>query len=93
MLVGRSSVDDAGRGVAMKLRARVLVLRTEFVLRRANRRRRQRLAADLATYTSQADLNDLYAVLAAYPDEQTHEVRRILRQLQVRRMWTAGGAG
>lgn len=72
----------------MELRTRLLVLRAEVVLRRASRRRRRNLEAELAAYTSHADLNDLYAMLAAYPDEQTHELRRILHQQHVRRTWT-----
>jgi len=87
-----SSVDDAGRGVAMELRSRMLVLRAEFMLRRANRRRRLQLAAELANYTSQTDLNDLFARLDTYPDAQTHEIRQILCQQQAFRTWRAWGA-
>jgi hypothetical protein len=90
--VGWLSVDGAGRGAALELRTRLLVFRTGLVLRRANRRRRQQLAAELATYTSAADLNDLWALIDTYPDGQTQEIRQILwQQQQVRRTWTAGG--
>ena len=37
-----------------------------------------RLRADLATYTSESDLADMYAILARYPAEQTEEIRNIL---------------
>jgi hypothetical protein len=76
----------------MELRTRLLMYRAGILLRRANRRRRRRLAAELASYSSQADLNDLCALLDTYPDGRTHEIRQILGQQQLRRTWTAGGA-
>jgi hypothetical protein len=90
--VGRSSVNGAGRGVAMRLQTRLLMVRATLLLRRANRRRRQQLAGELATYTGQADLNDLYALLESYPDGQTSELREILGRQQIHRSWTAGRA-
>ena len=36
------------------------------------------LERDLATYTSQADLNDLHAILTRYSDQETADIRRIL---------------
>jgi hypothetical protein len=90
-VVGWSSVDDAGRGVAMGVRTRLLVFRAEFLLRRANRRRRRQLEAELATYTTQSDINDLCALLDTYPDGQTQEIRDILCEQRLRRIWTAGG--
>ncbi len=36
------------------------------------------LERDLASYTSQADLNDLYAILTRYSDRETADIRRIL---------------
>jgi hypothetical protein len=75
----------------MRLRTRLLILRTGLLLRWANRRRRRRLAAELAGYTSQADLNDLYTLLATYPDGQTHEIRQILCRQEMHRTWTAAG--
>jgi hypothetical protein len=89
--VGWSSVAGAGPGAAMKLRTRLMAFQVELLLRRANRKRRQQLAADLATYTSQADLNDLYALLDTYPDGQTHEIRPMLCQQQAHRIWTSSG--
>jgi hypothetical protein len=76
----------------MELRARLIAFRAGLLLRRANRRRRRRLAAELATYTSQADLDELYAVLKTYPDGQTHEIRQILCEQQAYRIWTASRA-
>lgn len=75
----------------MELRTRLLVFRAELLVRRANRRRRRQLAAELATYTSQSDLNDLCALLDTYPDAQTYEIRQILSQQQMRRYWAARG--
>jgi hypothetical protein len=76
----------------MQLRTRVLILRAGVLLRRANRRRRRQLAAELATYTTTTELNDLCALLDTYPDGQTQELRQILYGQRMRRMWTAGGA-
>jgi hypothetical protein len=90
-MVGWSSVDGAGRGVAMDLRSRLLVFRAEIVLRRANRRRRRQLEAELATYCTQSDINDLCVLLDSYPDNQTQEIRDILAEQQMRRAWTVGG--
>jgi hypothetical protein len=73
----------------MQLRARLLVLRTDIMLRRANRRRRRQLEAELATYTTTADVNDLCALLDTYPDGQTWEIRDILSEQQMRRAWTS----
>ena len=75
----------------MDLRSRLVVFRAERVVRRANRRRRRQLAAELAAYTTQSDLNDLCGLLDTYPDSQTQEIRDILWQQQMRRTWTAGG--
>jgi len=36
------------------------------------------LERDLASYTSQADLNDLHAILTRYSDRETADIRRIL---------------
>ena len=76
----------------MDLRTRHLVFQAALLLRRANSRRRRQLEAELATYTSHADLNDLYALLDTYPDGQTHEIREILWQQRAHRMWTENRA-
>jgi hypothetical protein len=76
----------------MRLQTRLLMFRATLLLRQANRRRRRQLAAELATYTSQADLNDLCALLETYPDGQTSELREILGRQHIRRSWTAGQA-
>jgi hypothetical protein len=81
--VGWSSSDGAGRGAAMQLQSCLLMIRTEILLRRANRLRRRQLAAELAAYRSEADLNDLFALLESYPDEQTQEIRQILCRQQI----------
>ena len=75
----------------MELRTRIGVFRAESYVRRADRRRRRRLQAELATYTTQADVNDLCAVLDTYPDSQTQEIRDILWQQRFSRALTAGG--
>ena len=51
--------------------------------RRATRLHAQRrLAADLATYRSPADLADLHAMIARGNERDTAEVRRILTQMR-----------
>jgi hypothetical protein len=77
----------------MHLRARLLVIWADLLLRAANRRRRRQLSAELSTYVSHAELNDLHAALDTYPDGQTHEIRQILRQQQTQRLWTEHGRG
>lgn len=72
----------------MWLGTRLLVYRSELLLRLANRRRRRQLEAELAGYTTQRDLNDLFALLDTYPDGQTHEIRDILCRQQMHRAWT-----
>jgi hypothetical protein len=76
----------------MELRARLMAFRAGLLLRRADRSRRRRLAAELATYTSQAELNELYAVLKTYSDGQADEIRQILGKQQAYRIWTASRA-
>jgi hypothetical protein len=39
---------------------------------------RRALERDLASYTSDSDLNDLHAILDRYSDHQTASIRRIL---------------
>lgn len=73
----------------MELRVRLLVVRTDLLLRAANRRRRRQLVAELSTYVSHSDLNDLHALLDTYPDARTQEIRQILQSQQARRRWDA----
>jgi len=42
----------------------------------------QALERDLAHYTSQSDLDDLYAMLDRYGDQETAQIRRILAARQ-----------
>ena len=92
LIGGRLVVGRRRRpGVAMDVRSRLLVFRAEIVLRRANRRRRRQLEAELATYRTQSDLNDLFGLLDTYPDNQTQEIRDILAEQQMRRPRTVGG--
>jgi len=39
---------------------------------------RRALERELATYTSQSDLDDLHAILDRYSDEETADIRRML---------------
>ena len=68
----------------MRLRSRVLVWRAGILLRVANRRRRRRLVAELAGYRTPAEIDDLWALLEAYPPGQTQELRAILAGQQLR---------
>jgi hypothetical protein len=63
-----------------------MIFRAELLLRRANRRRRRVLAAELAGYRSQADVDDLYALLESHPDGSTGEIRDILTRQQYARL-------
>lgn len=53
-------------------------VRDELREARAARAARKALEHDLASYTSQADLNDLGAILDRYSPEETADIRRIL---------------
>ncbi len=53
-------------------------LRRRLRATRAALTARQSLERDLASYTSQSDLDDLYAMLDRYGDRETAQIRRIL---------------
>ena len=53
-------------------------VRTQFRDSRDAHAAKAALERDLATYTSEADLNDLHAILARYSDRETADIRRIL---------------
>jgi hypothetical protein len=45
---------------------------------------RASLQRELATYNSQADLDDLHAILERYTDQETKDIRRILAAQRIR---------
>jgi hypothetical protein len=45
---------------------------------RGARATRKTLERELASYTSEQDLNDLHAILDGYSDQETADIRRIL---------------
>jgi hypothetical protein len=53
-------------------------LRDTVTARRADRVERRRLAAELADYTTQAERNDLNALLDTYPDHEVAPIRELL---------------
>lgn len=53
-------------------------IRGEVRQARAARAERKSLERDLASYTSEADLNDLDAILDRYSEQETRDIRRIL---------------
>ncbi len=53
-------------------------VRDELRDARAARAARKALERDLASYTSEADLNDLGAILDRHSEEETADIRRIL---------------
>jgi hypothetical protein len=73
----------------MRLQTHLMLFRATLLLRRANRRRRRQLEAELAGYSTEADLNDLHALLETYPDGQTRELRQILGRQWVQRSFRA----
>ena len=54
--------------------------RHERVARRAARSSRERLAAELAAYSTPADQNDLNALLDSYADAEVGELRDLLNR-------------
>jgi hypothetical protein len=59
-------------------RPRWTALRGQFEHARDTRATRRALERELATYTSQSDLDDLHAILDRYPEGETAGIRRIL---------------
>ena len=53
-------------------------LRGQLEHAREARSTRRALERELASYTSQSDLNDLHAILDRHPDHETAQIRRIL---------------
>jgi hypothetical protein len=53
-------------------------LRGQWEQTRDARAAHRALERELATYTSQSDLDDLHAILDRYSEEETAEIRRIL---------------
>jgi hypothetical protein len=53
-------------------------VRTQLRESRDARAARASLQRELATYNSQADLDDLHAILDRYTDQETKDIRRIL---------------
>jgi hypothetical protein len=53
-------------------------VREDLAQRRAARLARKQLERELASYTTQADLNDLYALLDHYDDADAAAVRAVL---------------
>ena len=54
--------------------------RQDLAERRARVAARRRLATEIADYTSEADRNDLNALLDTYPDAQVAELRDLLNR-------------
>jgi hypothetical protein len=53
-------------------------VRTQLRESRDTHAERAALARELASYTSPADQDDLYAILDRYSDQETADIRRIL---------------
>lgn len=64
----------------MTLTHRLLVRRTERVLRRAARDERRRVEREMAAYCTPAQRADLLATPDRYPDEVTRRFREALRR-------------
>jgi hypothetical protein len=73
-LGGRSGLVGRVSPVSPRLAA----IRGELREAREARAARKALERDLASYTTQADLNDLDAILERHSDEETADIRRIL---------------
>ena len=53
-------------------------IRAEWRANREARAQHKALQAELASYTSASDLNDMDAILDRYDDAETHDMRSIL---------------
>jgi hypothetical protein len=56
----------------------IAAIRAQLRQLRQARASQQSLRRDLATYTTDSDLNDLGAILDRYDDSDTRDIRRIL---------------
>ena len=65
------TVTTSPRTLWAVLRGKLRATRDAFTARQA-------LERELASYTSQSDLDDLYAMLDRYSDRETAQIRRIL---------------
>jgi hypothetical protein len=62
---------------------RLTAIRDDLHHGRAVRAERKALERELASYTSESDLNDLDAILDRHSDEDTAEIRRFLASRRV----------
>jgi hypothetical protein len=70
----------------MQLAAKIRDARTRLAHRRTLRQADRQLSAELAAFTSEADLAELDLILDRHSPEETREIREILdRQAAVRR--------
>lgn len=67
---------DTARG--SRLAGLAAGIRDDLRARRAERAERRRLEAELATYRTEAERDDLMAMLDRYDDAEVREIRRIL---------------
>lgn len=56
----------------------LIAIANEIRAKRAARRERRRLRAELAVYTSESDRRDLEAILSRYEPEETEEIRCLM---------------
>lgn len=59
---------------------KLIPMQTRRNRRSAAEAERRRLAAELADYTTQAQVNDLNALLDSYPDDEVAEIRDLLNR-------------
>jgi hypothetical protein len=78
MITQGSTATDTERSYALP--ALLATVRDELRNQRARRAARRRLEADLATYTSPADLDELDAVLDRYDETQVADIRTIVHR-------------
>jgi hypothetical protein len=62
----------------MDIEPRLLVWRTDLLLRRAARQRRRRLVREIAEYRTQAERDDLLAAIERCPSAGREEIRALL---------------
>jgi hypothetical protein len=78
MITQGTMTVDSERSHALP--ALLATVRDELRNQRARRAARRRLEADLATYTSASDLDELDAVLDRYDESQVADIRTIIHR-------------
>jgi hypothetical protein len=78
MITTQATASDLDHGHTLP--ALLSTVRDELRAQLARRAAHKQLSRELSTYHAPAELDDLYAILDRYDEDQVADIRRILRQ-------------